>query len=90
MIQGIVGEPFLDYMRQEVFEPLGMNETVAEHVDSLIYHRARFYLRGDDGRIVNAPYVDISNKWAGGGFLSTAPDLVRFGSAHIDGTFLDP
>ncbi|MEJ2542420.1 MAG: serine hydrolase, partial [Gemmatimonadota bacterium] len=90
VIQGIVGEPFLDYMRQEVFDPLAMNETVAEHVDSLIYHRARFYLRGDDGRLVNAPYVDISNKWAGGGFLSTASDLVRFGSAHIAGTFLDP
>jgi CubicO group peptidase (beta-lactamase class C family) len=90
VIQGIVGEPFLDYMRREVFDPLAMNETVAEHVDSLLYHRARFYLRGEDGRIVNAPYVDISNKWAGGGFLSTASDLVRFGSAHIAGTFLDP
>jgi len=32
--------------------------------------------------------VDNSNKWAGGGFLSTAPDLVRFGMAHLDGTLL--
>jgi CubicO group peptidase (beta-lactamase class C family) len=90
VIQGIAGEPFLDYMRSAVFDPLGMRETVAEHVDSLIYHRARSYFRDDDGRIVNAPYVDVSNKWAGGGFLSTASDLVRFGSAHIAGTFLSP
>lgn len=90
VIQGIVGEPFLDYMRREVYDPLRMNETVAEHVDSLIYHRARFYLRDDAGRIVNAPYVDLSNKWAGGGFLSTAPDLVRFASALMDGSFLEP
>jgi serine beta-lactamase-like protein LACTB len=30
-----------------------------------------------------APVVDNSYKWAGGGFLSTAEDLVRFGSAHL-------
>jgi len=90
VIQGVAGEPFLDYMRRKVFDPLAMNETVAEHVDSLIYHRARFYLRGEDGRIINAPYVDISNKWAGGGFLSTASDLVRFGLAHFGEEFLKP
>jgi CubicO group peptidase (beta-lactamase class C family) len=27
--------------------------------------------------------VDNSYKWAGGGFVSTAHDLVRFGSAHL-------
>jgi CubicO group peptidase (beta-lactamase class C family) len=64
VIQGAAGVPFLDYMRRVVFEPLDMDETVAEHVDSLIYHRARFYWRTDDGRIINAPYVDLSNKWA--------------------------
>ena len=28
---------------------------------------------------MNAPYVDNSYKWAGGGFISTASDVVRFG-----------
>lgn len=36
-----------------------------------------------DGKTVVSPYNDFSSKWAGGGFLSTAEDLVRFGSAHI-------
>jgi CubicO group peptidase (beta-lactamase class C family) len=31
--------------------------------------------------LLNAPYVDNSYKWAGGGFISTAEDLVTFGSA---------
>ncbi len=92
VVQRAAEEPFLDYMRREIFEPLGMDETVAEHVDSLIYHRSRAYLHAgeEEDRIVNAPYVDNSNKWAGGGFLSTAEDLVRYGSAHLGGSFLAP
>jgi len=88
VVQSAAGEPYLDYMRRAVFEPAEMDETVAEHVDSLIYRRSRAYHRTEDDRIMNAPYVDNSNKWAGGGFLSTAPDLARFGMAHLDGTLL--
>lgn len=35
-----------------------------------------------------APPVDNSYKWAGGGFLSSAEDLVRFGSALLGPGFL--
>jgi CubicO group peptidase (beta-lactamase class C family) len=90
VVQRAAGEPFLDYMRREVFVPLDMDETVAEHLDSLIYHRARQYLHTEDDRIVNAPYVDLSNKWSGGGFLSTAEDLVRYGFGYLEGGFLAP
>ena len=31
----------------------------------------------------NAPYVDNSYKWAGGGFLSTTDDLLKFGNAML-------
>ena len=40
------------------------------------------------GELLNAPYVDNSNKWAGGGLLTTPEDLVRFGSAHLEPGFL--
>ena len=42
------------------------------------------------GELLNAPYVDNSNKWAGGGLLTTPEDLVRFGSAHLRPGFLTP
>lgn len=32
---------------------------------------------------MNAPYVDNSYKWAGGGFLSTVGDLLQFGNAML-------
>jgi hypothetical protein len=34
-------------------------------------------------KLRNAPYVDNSYKWAGGGFLSNVQDLVKFGNAML-------
>ena len=83
VIEGAADEPFVTYMRRQVFEPLGMKATTPEFADSLIPKRVRYYLRDSAGTVRNAPYVDNSNKWAGGGFLSTPRDLVIFGSALL-------
>ena len=99
VLEGASGRPFLSLMQERVFGPLGMRQTVAEHVDSLIPFRARFYTRADTaggqpgdggGGIINALWVDNSYKWAGGGFLSTTEDLARFGQALLDGRLLKP
>ena len=89
VIEQAAGEPFLDHMRRTVFLPLGMLNTIADHPDSLIAHRVRFYMRTNDGKLLNAPPVDNSYKWAGGGFLSTPVDVVLFGLAHLNDAFLD-
>ncbi|NIR46974.1 serine hydrolase [candidate division KSB1 bacterium] len=86
VIQRASGQPFLDYMREHVFEPLDMYRTAPDDVTKEISNRATLY---DEGEI--APVSDNSYVWAGGGFLSTVEDLVRFGSAHLPGsTFLKP
>ena len=89
-VEGASGARFLRFMRQDVFQVLGMTHTVADHTDSIIPHRTRFYERTRDGLIVNAPYVDNSYKWAGGGFLSTPEDLLTFAFAQLNGGFLKP
>lgn len=88
VIEGASGVDFLTYMQDNVFAPLGMIHTVADHADSIISQRTSFYQRAEDGRVLNAPYVDNSYKWAGGGFIATPEDLVRFGMAHIGDDFL--
>jgi CubicO group peptidase (beta-lactamase class C family) len=90
VVEGASGRGFLPFMEEEVFEPLGLRSIVAEHMDSIILHRSGYYQRTRGGGILNAPYVDNSYKWAGGGFISNTADLVRFGMAHIGGDFLAP
>lgn len=89
VVEAAAGRPFLSVMIEEVFRPLGMTRTGADHTDSLVAGRARWYTVPDGGGgILNAPYVDNSLKWAGGGFLTTAEDLVRFGDAIATGQLI--
>jgi CubicO group peptidase (beta-lactamase class C family) len=88
VIEGVSGQGFLTYMTENVFRPLGMTHSVADHTDSIILGRTGFYERANDGALINAPYVDNSYKWAGGGFLSTPEDLLLFANAHLLGDFL--
>jgi len=87
-VEGASGEEFLSHMDRQVFGPLGMAHTEADRAEAEIPERTRFYERDGEGPIAEAPPVDLSCKWAGGGFLSTPEDLVRFGSAHLEGGFL--
>jgi len=85
------GEPFVQFMSRRVFDAMGLRHTVAEYPDSLIPFRAHFYTPADSGNgIINAPFVDNSYKWAGGGFLSTTEDLARAGQLLLDGAILKP
>ncbi|KAM3870631.1 serine beta-lactamase-like protein LACTB, mitochondrial [Diretmus argenteus] len=82
VVERAAGQPFLDHM-MNLFHELGMLNTVPDENDPIVYHRSRFYHLNKKGRVVNCPYVDNSYKWAGGGFLSTAGDLLLFGNALL-------
>src|SRR6266478_174630 len=81
-IEGASGQDFLSFMHDKVFLPLDMQDTVADESDKIIPGRARWYTIMADGSYRNTPYEDLSYKWAGGGFLSTADDLLAPGNQH--------
>jgi len=88
VIEGASGQDFLIYMQEQVFKPLNMNSSSADENRKIIPNRTRFYSLDANKQWVNASYIDRSYSWAGGGFLSTSEDLVRFGSAHLKSGFL--
>lgn len=87
VVEGASGEEFIPYMEEQVFEPLNMNHTMPDYAYREIPDRTTFYVYNGSENTV-APYVDNSYKWAGGGFLSTSEDMVRFGEAHLSSGFL--
>lgn len=85
-IERASGKDFLSYMHENVFQPRGMIYTIPDQArDSNIAkstfddHVTPYSLNGE---IVVSPYNDLSCKWASGGFLSTAEDMVRFANGH--------
>lgn len=86
-IEGAAGEEFLPLMEREVFRPLGMTATGPNL--PLPPDLSRFFVTDAEGDPVPAPPHTPSYKWAGGGFVSTAEDVVRFGQAHLAPGFLE-
>lgn len=76
-IEGASGMPYGDYMRTNVWGPLGMSSVRLDDPVILIPSRVRGY-RLVDSTIVNAEFIDVSSRFAAGGTRGTVPDLLRF------------
>jgi serine beta-lactamase-like protein LACTB, mitochondrial len=86
-IEGASKQSFLQYMESNIFKPLDMNNTMADFKNSLIINRAHCYFLSK-GILYDAVAVDNSNKWGGGGFLSTPVDIVKMGLVLVNDEFL--
>jgi serine beta-lactamase-like protein LACTB, mitochondrial len=93
LLQGVVetasGLPFGEYLRRRVFNAAAMTRTGLDLAGRPVAHRAHGY-KWKQGKLVPAPSVDVSYKYASGGMISTAEDLVRLGMALNQGKLLTP
>lgn len=86
---------FPEYVNQKLFSRLAMIDSYADHTKPQSEHFATFY-QTEEGwyreyRNFEQVYdVNLSYKWAGGGFISTPSDLVKLGNAWTsDTTFIN-
>lgn len=83
VIEEVVGKPFTQVMLN-YFRLLGLNNTHLDEVKQIIYNRSSYYTKEKKrGMLVNAELTDNSYKWAGGGFVSTVEDLLKFGNIML-------
>jgi serine beta-lactamase-like protein LACTB len=90
VIESASHQSFPEFMNEKIFSPLGMNNTSMDFTDKDTPSRSKFYVIDEKDKRIEAPFVDNSNKWAAGGIISTAEDLVKFGNALIADSFLHP
>ena len=89
IIEGASGMSYGDYMRQNVWLPLGMTDTQMDDPLEVIPNRVRGY-QLINGKVKNSEFVDISSRFAAGGTRSTVPDLLKFARGVIAGKLLTP
>jgi serine beta-lactamase-like protein LACTB, mitochondrial len=93
-VEAAADEPFVTFMREQVFEPLGMDDTGADSATDTIPDRATPYFP----RFAADPRyglhlmreIDYSCYAGSSAFLSTPSDLVRFAMAIDSGKLLQP
>lgn len=93
-VEAAAEEPFMTFMRKQIFEPLGMDDTRADSATEAIPDRATFYFprfAADPkyGLHLMRP-LDYSCYAGASAFLSTPSDLVRFAMAINSGKLLQP
>lgn len=78
VIEGASAVKYVDFVRQSVLAPAGMEQTQVDDVLAIIPYRTRFYQKTESGAAENSYFLDSSYKIPGGGWLSSAEDLGRF------------
>jgi len=98
LVEKLSGQPFAEYVRQHMLEPLGMHDTAWRQPDERLPRFAALYHK-TDGKLVRDPDASTrrlnfqNNRLTGGGFglASTLDDYMRFarmllGGGELDGT----
>ena len=93
LLQGVVekasGMAFEDYLRERIWKPAGMTTANLDYHDRIIPNRALSYRR-EDKQIFNYYFNDLRYKFASGGMMGSAEDLVRLAVAVNHDTLLKP
>lgn len=87
LIEKISGESYQQFVEENIFKPLGMNDSGYDSNSAIILHRAYGYSPGPNG-VTNAGYIDMTIPFSAGALYSTTHDLLRWEQALFGGKVL--
>jgi serine beta-lactamase-like protein LACTB len=90
VLEGAAAEKYIDYVKENVFEPAGMAETRDDNFFAIVPQRSRWYHKDKAGVVRNAGVLDSSYKIPGGGLISSADDMARFEISIMANKLLKP
>jgi len=80
IIEHVTGKPYEQVLKENIFAPLGMNNTGYDHHNTILPKRATGYSKTPDG-YTNSLYLDMSIPYAAGSMYSTVEDLYLWDQA---------
>ena len=87
IIEKVSGKPFIDYLQQDIFKPLGVNGITLDNVD-IVDHLAAQPYEYWKGVMYRARYANNTCKFGGGGLSSSTLDLVILNLAILNGKLI--
>jgi CubicO group peptidase (beta-lactamase class C family) len=87
LLERVSGQTYADFVRENIFKPLGMNDSGSDSNVAIIPHRASGYWPGADG-LENAERTNLSIALSAGGLYSTTEDLLRWEEGLFAGKIL--
>ena len=90
VLEGAASDKFIDFLRKNVFEPAGMEQTRDDDFFAVVPHRSRWYHKDKGGVVRNAGVLDSSYKIPGGGIISSSDDMAHFEAAILADKLLKP
>lgn len=98
LVEKLTGVPFERYVRQQIFEPLGMKDTAWTQPEERIARLAAMYEKSSDGKLRRSSESEQSGlnfdparklTMGGAGIASTADDYMRFARMLLNEGSLD-
>ena len=87
LIEKISGQSYQDFVVNNIFKPLEMNNSGYDSHSEIILHRAAGYMVSSNG-IRNADYLDMSIPYSAGSLYSNTQDLLRWEQGLFVGKIL--
>lgn len=87
VIEKVADQPYEDFLRDRIFDPLEMSSTCYGDPRKIVPHRARGY-NDRRGERVNCESIDMRTPFAAGALLSTVLDLAKWHLALQRGELL--
>ena len=89
VIETVSGRSYEEFLRAEIFSPLGMDDTGADTPDAVLKDRASGYIL-EEGVLKNAPVIFMPILTGGGNLYSTVKDLSEWERALTAQRLISP
>lgn len=77
IIEKASGKSYTQFIREEIFQPLGMDHSFYDDTSLIITGRISGYSKDKD-QFINAPYLSMNHPYAAGSLASSVDDLARW------------
>ncbi len=89
ILERVTGRTFGEHLRAEFFAPLSLDDTAVDNNGTIVPRRAAGYFR-PQGKLTNAPFINMDVPMGAGALRSTVRDLWRWTEALMGGRVITP